>query len=175
MAAAGLPVPKRTPTIGLALSGGGYRAMINGLGMTMALMNKSDEASKAGTGGWLDATSYMAGLSGGSWGTGSFMANDAPLPTDLIANVWNLDQNLIYPSDGKVAFYTNMYQNVNERKKMGFPTQITDYWALALGEHLLPADYRMDKGANFTISQIPNAISSFQSASVPFPIIIAAE
>jgi lysophospholipase len=175
LTASNLPAVSRTPTIGIALSGGGYRAMINGLGMTQGLMAASEEATKAGTGGWFDALSYMAGLSGGSWATGSFFANNGILPTDLVTNVWNLDQNLIYPSDGKVAFYTNMLQNVREKAKRGFPTQITDYWALALGEHLLPEQYRMENGANFTISSIPTSISAFQNASLPFPIIIAAE
>lgn len=175
MASLGMPQPARTPTIGLALSGGGYRAMINGLGQTMALMNASDEASKAGTGGWLDAVSYMAGLSGGSWATGSFLANNGTLPTDLVKNVWNLQENLIYPSDGKVALYSNMYQNVKDKREEGFPTAITDYWALALGEHLLPSAYHMDKGANYTFDRAAQTVTKFQSAELPFPIIIAAE
>lgn len=175
LAASGMAAPPRAPVFGIALSGGGYRAMINGLGMTMALMNQSDEASKAGTGGWLDATSYMAGLSGGSWATGSFMANNGMLPTDLINNVWNLQSSLIVPDNDKVAFYTNMLQNVKDKANEGFPTQITDYWALALGEHLLPSQYHMSNGANYTFSNFAKNTSNFIDAKLPFPIVIAAE
>jgi lysophospholipase len=50
-------------------------------------MNESTEAANSGIGGWSEGVTYMAGLSGGSWGTGTWMANDGALPTDLAANV----------------------------------------------------------------------------------------
>ena len=53
----------------------------------MATNNGSSEAAASGVGGWFEALTYMTGLSGGSWGTGSFMANDGILPTDLVNNV----------------------------------------------------------------------------------------
>ncbi len=62
--------------------------------MVMGTMNASTEAAASGIGGWFDGVTYMAGLSGGSWGTGSFIANGAPLPTDLINDVSGL---LVYP------------------------------------------------------------------------------
>lgn len=168
--------PPRTPVIALSLSGGGYRAMINGLGMTMALMNESDEAKTAGTGGWLDAVTYMAGLSGGSWATGTFIANNAPLPLDLVHNVWNLDSNLIFPDNDKLSFYTKMLSNVRAKTNEGFPTQITDYWALALGNHLLPGQFRLNSSANLTFDDVLfSEAPKLQTADVPFPIIIAAE
>ena len=55
--------------------------------MLQGLMKESKEAVAAGTGGWFDAITYMAGLSGGSWGTGSFIANGGMLPTDLVKKV----------------------------------------------------------------------------------------
>jgi lysophospholipase len=57
------------------------------MGVVMATMNQSTEAQESGTGGWLDAVTYMAGLSGGSWATGTFIANGGQLPTDMIDNV----------------------------------------------------------------------------------------
>ena len=53
----------------------------------MATMNASAEAATSGVGGWYEGVTYMAGLSGGSWGTGTFMANGGPLPLDLITTV----------------------------------------------------------------------------------------
>jgi lysophospholipase len=176
MSKAGLSqMPPRTPVVALSLSGGGYRAMINGLGMTQGMMSQSQESSDAGTGGWIDAASYMAGLSGGSWATGSFMANGGMLPTDLLQNVLNLDSNLIFPADGKVSFYYNMLSNVRAKAAEGFPTQITDYWALALGDHLLPSQWRLDTSPNITFSALKDNIEQLQNAQLPVPIIIAAE
>lgn len=53
----------------------------------MGLNNASSEAQTAQTGGWLDAVTYQAGLSGGSWATGTTVINNYSLPTDLIDNV----------------------------------------------------------------------------------------
>lgn len=175
MAANGLAAPPRAPVLGMSLSGGGYRAMINGLGMAMATMNGSSEAAASGVGGWMDAMSYMTGLSGGSWATGSFVANDGMLPTDLINQVWNLESNLIVPSSGKVSFYYDLVSEVGAKADEGFPTQITDYWGLALGDHLLPSQYHLDNSPNVTIDLLPNISSNFANAMLPFPIIIAAE
>ncbi|BEJ13563.1 hypothetical protein CspHIS471_0307370 [Cutaneotrichosporon sp. HIS471] len=175
MSKAGLSTPPRTPVVALALSGGGYRAMINGLGMAQGLMSQSQESSNAGTGGWMDATSYMAGLSGGSWATGSFMANGGMLPTDILQKVLNLDSNLIFPADGKVSFYFNMISNVRAKAAEGFPTAITDYWSLALGNHLLPPQWRLDTSPNITFSSLLSNVPQLQNAELPVPIIIAAE
>jgi lysophospholipase len=53
----------------------------------MGTMNESSEAAESGVGGWFDGASYMVGLSGGSWATGSFVANGGRSPLDLIQNV----------------------------------------------------------------------------------------
>ncbi|GFZ51352.1 Lysophospholipase [Saitozyma sp. JCM 24511] len=174
-AAHGIPTPPRLPVIGFALSGGGYRAMQVGLGGVMGTMNQSAEAAASGIGGWFDAVSYQAGLSGGSWGTGSFMANGGALPTDLVNNVWDLSSNLILPSDNKVSFYYDLVSEVDAKDSTGFPVQLTDYWGLALGNHLLPTQYRLDTSPNLTFSQLPSAVPALGNASLPFPIIIAAE
>lgn len=50
-------------------------------------MNQSTEAAESGTGGWMDAVTYMAGLSGGSWATATYIANGGQLPTDMVDNV----------------------------------------------------------------------------------------
>ena len=60
------------PNIAIAFSGGGYRAMLNGAGALQAF----DDREAAGTvpghlGGLLQASTYVAGLSGGSWLVGS--------------------------------------------------------------------------------------------------------
>ncbi|WWC72720.1 uncharacterized protein I206_106684 [Kwoniella pini CBS 10737] len=171
----GLPVPPRTPTIGYAISGGGYRSMITGLGGMMGLIKESEEAVKAGTGGWADAITYLAGLSGGSWATASWIANGGMIPLDMITKVWNLESNLIYPKDDKFSFYSNLIGEVDAKKEMGFPAQLSDYWALALGEQLLPKQYRMAGHPDLTISQLPELIRKLGEGELPMPIIIASQ
>lgn len=58
-----------------------------GAGGVMGLSNQSSEAAKSGTGGWLEGVTYQAGLSGGSWATGTSIVNNYTLPTDLVRNV----------------------------------------------------------------------------------------
>ena len=54
------------PKIGIAVSGGGYRAAQYGAGVLSALDARNDSAKAAGTGGLLQVTSYLSGLSGTS-------------------------------------------------------------------------------------------------------------
>ena len=54
------------PKIGIAISGGGYRAAQYGAGVLSALDARDEFAKAAGTGGLLQVTSYLAGLSGAS-------------------------------------------------------------------------------------------------------------
>jgi len=54
----------RFPKVGIAVSGGGFRAAQYGAGVISALDARNDSAVSAGTGGLLQVTSYMSGLSG---------------------------------------------------------------------------------------------------------------
>jgi lysophospholipase len=54
------------PTIGLALSGGGYRAAQYGAAVLSAFDARNQSAKAAGTGGLLQVTSYISALSGSS-------------------------------------------------------------------------------------------------------------
>jgi lysophospholipase len=56
------------PRIGITISGGGYRAIINGAGAIAAFNNRTiGSISEGQLGGILQATTYLSGLSGGSW------------------------------------------------------------------------------------------------------------
>ena len=77
------PLPKgRLPIVAMALSGGGYRAMISGSGMAF---QRND--TKGSVGDILAVSSYMAGLSGGSWAVASYITNNGRSPVDLANNV----------------------------------------------------------------------------------------
>jgi len=56
------------PKIGVAISGGGYRAAQYGAGVLSALDARNESSKAAGTGGLLQVMSYISGLSGGSRG-----------------------------------------------------------------------------------------------------------
>jgi lysophospholipase len=62
----GTPGNGSFPRIGIAVSGGGYRAAQYGAGVLSALDARNDSAKAAGTGGLLQVASYIAGLSGES-------------------------------------------------------------------------------------------------------------
>lgn len=51
------------------------------------MRNITEEAASSGVGGWFDGMTYMAGLSGGSWGTATLMANGGEDPLKLITDV----------------------------------------------------------------------------------------
>ena len=60
------------PRMGIAVSGGGYRALLNGAGALSAFDNRTTGAVGTGQlGGILQASTYVSGLSGGSWVVGS--------------------------------------------------------------------------------------------------------
>ena len=126
------------PNVGIAISGGGYRAAQYGAGVLSALDARNESAKAAGTGGLLQVTSYLAGLSGtpyfvskveidgvidipfaphlgGSWLTGSLYMNDLPTIKDLVygngdtKDGWQLHLPLATP-DGENIFSTeNQY------------------------------------------------------------------
>ena len=55
------------PRIGIAISGSsGYRASLYGAGVLSGLDARNDSAKRAGTGGLLQVTSYLSGVSGAS-------------------------------------------------------------------------------------------------------------
>ena len=65
------------PNIAIAFSGGGYRAMLNGAGALQAFDGREAEGTVPGhLGGLLQASTYVAGLSGGSWLVGSIFVRN---------------------------------------------------------------------------------------------------
>lgn len=161
------------PRVGIALSGGGYRAMIHGSGYLMGLDLRNTTAQQRGTAGFLQLANYVAGLSGGSWAVGSLALADWPTAQNLAENTWDLSQDLIVPTDNTISYYTSIVGQVADRRNAGFPTAITDYWGRALSYHLVNSTYP-NEGEGTTFSDIRN-VSNFASAAFPFPVVIADE
>ena len=93
----------KIPKIGIAASGGGYRAMLGGAGMISAMDNRTDGANEHGLGGLLQSATYLAGLSGGNWLTGTLAWNNWTSVQDIVNNftmdgsIWDLDHSIVNP------------------------------------------------------------------------------
>lgn len=91
------------PIIGIAISGGGYRALMNGAGAFAAFDNRTSNSTAQGhLGGILQATTYISGLSGGSWLVGSLYMQNFPTIQDVLTenssdlgSLWQFDNSII--------------------------------------------------------------------------------
>lgn len=86
------------PNIGLAFSGGGYRAMLSGAGALAALDSRSDGSNTTGNlGGLLQSSTYISGLSGGGWLVGSIYINNFTTVEESLGSgyVWQLQDSIL--------------------------------------------------------------------------------
>lgn len=128
------------PTIGIALSGGGYRALMNGAGAIKAFDSREVNASASGhLGGLLQSATYVSGLSGGSWLVGSIYINNFTTISDLQTHksgaVWEFGNSIFEgPNTGGIqllssgTYYTQLANAVDAKDMAGFNTSITDIW-----------------------------------------------
>ncbi|KDQ57439.1 hypothetical protein JAAARDRAFT_58053 [Jaapia argillacea MUCL 33604] len=180
------------PTLGIATSGGGYRASIFGAGVLNAIDGRNSTSTQAGTGGLLQAASYLAGLSGGSWLVGSLAQANFPTLPDLIFGTgtgsndsfesgWLAQYDVLTPNNNTAEdslYVAELITEIQGKKAAGFPVTITDIWARALSRHFVngttPDNFASNAtahGAGVLFSQIAG-LSSFTSYQMPFPIIV---
>ena len=163
------------PTIGIAFSGGGYRAMLSGAGNMKALDSRAKEPSVLG--GILQSASYMVGLSGGAWLTGSVASNDFISVDDALdqGKLWNLKNSLL-TYNGILGVISNaiMWTKIDIQVKLKFlfgsTISITDLYGRALSYQLLANT--KDQGDAFTLSDVTSQ-SKFKSYEMPYPILVA--
>lgn len=157
--------------------------MLNGAGLIQAFDSRTPNSTNAGQlGGLLQATTYLSGLSGGSWLVSSLYANnftsvDAIITADSDSdNLWQL-QNSIFdgPDTGGIqlldslGYYKTLVDLVDDKENAGFNTTITDYWGRALSYQLINAT---DGGPAYTFSSIAQQ-EFFTNGSVPLPLVVA--
>lgn len=137
------------PNIAIAASGGGYRAMLNGAGGFKAFDSRVKNSTATGhLGGLLQSATYVAGLSGGSWLVGSIYINNftsvADLQTYSAGEPWQLGNSIFEGPDtgglqllDTAEYYTDLAEAVEDKKKAGYDTSLTDVWYVLL-HHLKP-------------------------------------
>lgn len=86
------------PNIGIAISGGGYRAMLNGAGAIKAFDSRSGGSTDKGNlGGLLQSATYLSGLSGGGWLVGSIYTNNFTTVQDAVDSkeIWQFGNSIL--------------------------------------------------------------------------------
>ncbi|EGV63107.1 hypothetical protein CANTEDRAFT_130637 [Yamadazyma tenuis ATCC 10573] len=165
-----------TIKIGIAFSGGGYRAMLNGAGQLLALDDRYDPSNEYGLGGILQSATYLVGLSGGNWLVGTVVLNNFSSVADIMNDdkIWDLEDSIINPDGWNVIkaaeYYTQIYSALDDKEDAGYDRSITDIWGRALSYQFFP-DYE-EAGVALCFSDIRN-LSDFKSHNMPFPIVVA--
>ncbi|EIW85716.1 lysophospholipase [Coniophora puteana RWD-64-598 SS2] len=188
------------PTLGIATSGGGYRAAIVGAGFLNALDGRNGTSAAAGTGGLLQGASYLSGLSGGAWFVSSLAQANFPTIQDLVfpsteyaapggagdAHVywggWHANYSLAAPSGDllvDLAYVDACVSEILDKQLAGYPVTFADVWSRTLARHFANGttesnfyDEAYPHGAGVLFSDIANT-SMFESRQMPFPIVIA--
>jgi len=168
------------PSIGIAVSGGGYRALLNGAGAIQAFDSREVDGGSSGhLGGLLQSSTYLSGLSGGSWLVGSIYVNNFTTISDLLAPIgsqWEFQNSIFAGPDRGIDiltsadYFTTIYNEV-QGKSNGYNTTITDYWGRALSFQLINDT---NGGPSYTWSSIALQ-DGYSAAQFPFPIVIADE
>lgn len=166
----------RNISIGLAFSGGGYRAMLNAAGQILALDDRYDKSNSEGLGGLLQSSTYLAGLSGGNWLVGTLVLNNWLSVADIINDdneIWDLEDSLFNPSGINIyetaKYYLSIGNAVGAKQDAGYDTSITDIWGRALSFQFFNDS---NGGQDLTWSSIRN-LSEFKNHNMPFPIVVA--
>ena len=172
------------PNIGIAASGGGYRALLNGAGFLAAADSRTTNSTNTGhIGGLLQATTYVAGLSGGGWLVTSVYSNNFSSVETLRdgspdSSVWKFGNSIFEgPNSDSLQilstadYFSTISDEVDAKADAGFNTSITDYWGRALSYQLINAT---NGGPAYTFSSIAQS-EDIQNGQIPLPLLVADE
>ncbi|KAF8189182.1 lysophospholipase [Mycena galopus ATCC 62051] len=175
------------PTVGISVSGGGYRAAFFGAGVLNALDARNASAVKKGTGGLLQASTHLAGLSGGAWFVTSLAQANFPTMQHLIFgdgnphdfagwltsfNLWTVSNDTAQ----QATFAQELLQEIAVKAEH-FPVSVGDVWGRALARHfsngttLATLLANTSHGAGILFSDLVD-LPTFASHEQPLPIIV---
>ncbi|KAI6246942.1 Lysophospholipase [Erysiphe necator] len=172
--------PENLPNIAIAISGGGYRALMCGAGFLAAADARTKSSTSPGhIGGLLQATTYVSGLSGGGWLVGSVFANNFSTVESLRdggkdSSLWKFGNSILEGPEIKgqifdtVTYIKKILKNVSSKQDAGFNVSATDFWGRALSFQLIDAP---DGGPAYTFSSIALQ-DAFKDGSIPLPMIV---
>ncbi|KAE8446162.1 hypothetical protein EG329_012535 [Mollisiaceae sp. DMI_Dod_QoI] len=169
----------KVPTIGYAISGGGWASALTGAGAMRALDARFEPAVQARTGGLLQLLTYMSGLSGGSWPIiiddlppnliVSFATSNWPTTAEITAqwhaNISRLDG--VTNTTQYAATSTDIFEQITMKLKAGFNVSTANYLGRAFAYEFIPGPVG---GIATTFSGVTN-LSSFLDHEMPFPIL----
>ncbi|KAG5419832.1 PLB2 [Candida metapsilosis] len=167
---------KADPTIGIAFSGGGYRALLTGAGEYAALDERIHVSHGAGLGGILQSSSYISGLSGGAWLVGSIVSSNLISIDELIGQntLWQTTNSILNYFDDNIVDQILMWIDIGEqvraKQEAGFSVSITDVWGRALSYQFWTN--KKNYGAGYRFSDVMNE-TNFRNHYAPFPILVA--
>ncbi|KAJ6455489.1 FabD/lysophospholipase-like protein [Mycena sanguinolenta] len=146
------------PVIGQAYSGGGTRATMGGIGFYQSFDSRYSKSIAAKTGGLSQATTYVAGLSGGCASVMALAINDfVDVQTLVTGGAFN---NSLVPGSA--------YELVQLKAKAGFNLSIADI--TGIDQIFYPA--KGDIGPMFSGLM---SSAAYTNGSVPLPFLIMAE
>jgi lysophospholipase len=164
------------PVAGLALSGGGARAEYSGYGAWQALDERYPPALAAGSGGIVQALTYLAGLSGGSGPTGALGFGNFSTVAEIMS--WGNDQfNLTYSplsstdEDTVRAALTTDLDGIVRKAQAGFNVTTSDLLGYALGQQTI---YNQSTGVSVPVESRTwsdvQGYAAFSQGLYPMPI-----
>jgi lysophospholipase len=161
------------PTMGLAISGGGWASAYTGTAAMRALDSRLDAAVEQRTGGLLQCMTYMSGLSGGGFPTLSFAANNFPTADDIL-DLWKPEINRLEGVTNNTQYaatFTSMFEDLGAKEKAGFNVGAADLFGRGWGYEFTPG---IKGGLNVTLSGVVNQ-SNFIAHQMPMPILQAVQ
>ncbi|KAJ3097088.1 Lysophospholipase 1, partial [Phlyctochytrium bullatum] len=162
----------KLPRVALAFSGGGSRALLVGAGVIKAMDERTPKAVEQGTGGILQLSTYISGLSGGSFLIGSLYTTNFKTIDYLHENVWHLDIDTFTPAKAdhinNIGVYVNFLRDIAHKGRAGYPTTITDYWSRLVSVHTTQT---RDFGVSIKMSQLAEE-TAFKNYETPFPVVV---
>ncbi|KAE8379704.1 lysophospholipase [Aspergillus bertholletiae] len=160
------------PTIGIAISGGGLTAALNGAGTFKAFDSRTEGTmAKGQLGGLLQSATYFSALSGGSWMLGSVYVNNFTTVSALQESLWDFSSGNFFVGPTNVdpqEFWGNITNQVKAKRAAGFMTSDPDVWGRVQGYFFFNASHG---GVDYTWSSIAKT-RAFQDAEMPLPLVV---
>jgi len=153
----------KLPTVALAHSGGGYRAMLVGAGLVKGFDGRDSDVS---TSGLLQGMTYQVGLSGGAWLLSGLIGNNYPTISSIDEDHWKeaLSDTALIPGNvfKAIGIYNNIHKDFHAKDIAGFQNTLVDLWGKLISYQLL----RGDRWAS-TLSDVTEYSSKFRSNDMP--------